>query len=55
VHLMQVPFYFSSKAAVMSFAKCLAPLRKNFGIRNSCITPGMSQADYCKERLLPNE
>lgn len=60
VHLMQVPFYFASKAAIVSFVKSTNRLRSTLGIRNSAVTPGMAhtpmtQQDYCKERLLPTE
>lgn len=57
---MQVPFYFASKAAIVSFVKSTNRLRSTFGIRNSAVTPGMAhtpmtQQEYCKNRLLPTE
>ncbi|PLN84684.1 NAD(P)-binding protein [Aspergillus taichungensis] len=60
VHLMQSPLYFSSKAAMNSMVKCLAPLRKMFGIRNAAVCPGpvktpLFDADHCKGQLLPND
>lgn len=42
VHLMQCPFYFASKAAIVSFVKSTNRLRSTFGIRNSAICPGMA-------------
>lgn len=44
VHLMQSPMYFSSKAALISMAKSLSPLRKMFGIRNAAVCPGPVKA-----------
>ncbi|KAF1357103.1 hypothetical protein BDV97DRAFT_24813 [Delphinella strobiligena] len=60
VHLMQSPLYFSSKAAIISMAKCLSPLRRMFGIRNAAVCPGpvktpIFDADYCKGQLLPTD
>lgn len=40
VHSLQTPLYFASKAAVSSFVKSLAGLRKLFGIRNAAVCPG---------------
>lgn len=40
IHAFQTPFYFASKAAIVSFVKCLAPLRKRLNIRNAAICPG---------------
>ncbi|OOF97568.1 hypothetical protein ASPCADRAFT_144204 [Aspergillus carbonarius ITEM 5010] len=60
VHMMQLPLYFSSKAAINSMVKCLSPLRKMFGIRNAAVCPGpvktpIFEADYCKGQLLPTD
>ncbi|RDI80808.1 hypothetical protein Vi05172_g9212 [Venturia inaequalis] len=60
VHLMQCPFYFASKAAIVSFVKSTGRLRSALGIRNSAVTPGMAhtpmtQQEYCKNRLLPTD
>ena len=41
VHSMQTPMYFASKAAVVSMVKSFAGLRKEFGIRNSAVCPGL--------------
>ncbi|KAL4811320.1 NAD(P)-binding protein [Aspergillus unguis] len=59
-HLFQAPMYCSSKAAINSFVKCVAPLRKMFGIRTAAVCPGPSRtplydADYCKAQLLPDD
>lgn len=40
VHNFQSPLYFASKAAVVSFVRCLALLREKLGIRNAAICPG---------------
>lgn len=39
-HSMHTPLYFASKAAVVSVAKSLGGMKKNFGIRNAAICPG---------------
>ncbi|KAK7743184.1 hypothetical protein SLS53_004269 [Cytospora paraplurivora] len=40
VHNFQSPLYFASKAAVVSFVRCLALMREKLGIRNAAICPG---------------
>lgn len=42
VHSMHTPLYFSSKAAIISMARSLGPLRRLFGIRNAAICPGLA-------------
>lgn len=40
VHMMQTPFYFASKAGLVSMVRCLGGLRRVFGVRNAAICPG---------------
>lgn len=37
---IQTLLYFSSKAAIVSFFKCLGPLRAAIGVRNAAVCPG---------------
>ncbi|KXJ97698.1 hypothetical protein Micbo1qcDRAFT_192085 [Microdochium bolleyi] len=60
VHSIQSPMYFASKAAIVSMARSLHALKKEFGIRNSAICPGavytpIFHPDYCKDRVQPND
>lgn len=49
LHAIDTPLYMASKAAVMSFVKCLGELRELFGIRVSAVCPG---AVFVRDRLL---
>lgn len=40
VHNIQAPIYFATKAAIVSFVKSLAVLKKQLGIRNAAVCPG---------------
>lgn len=40
VHNIQSPVYFASKAAIVSFVRSLAVLKKQLGIRNAAVCPG---------------
>jgi NAD(P)-dependent dehydrogenase (short-subunit alcohol dehydrogenase family) len=40
VHSIQTPFYYASKAAIVSFVKSLQALNMMVGIRNSAVCPG---------------
>lgn len=40
VHNIQAPIYFASKAAIVSFVRSLAVLRRQLGIRNAAVCPG---------------
>ncbi|KAF9880249.1 hypothetical protein CkaCkLH20_02203 [Colletotrichum karsti] len=60
VHSIQTPFYFASKAAILSVVKSLQGLKKLVGIRNSVICPGptrtpLFEQDFCKDRLPPGD
>lgn len=39
-HNIQSPLYFASKAAIVSFVRSLAVLKKQLGIRNAAVCPG---------------
>ncbi|KAF4970658.1 hypothetical protein FSARC_2363 [Fusarium sarcochroum] len=56
IHGLLTPFYYSSKAAVVSICRSLAPLKEIAGIRNSAICPGVVDtpifhAPYSRERV----
>ncbi|RYP59403.1 hypothetical protein DL769_008548 [Monosporascus sp. CRB-8-3] len=56
IHSFQTPFYFASKAAILSIVKSLQGLKKLVGIRNSVLCPGPTRTplfhqDFCKDRL----
>ncbi|UQC83801.1 uncharacterized protein CLUP02_09297 [Colletotrichum lupini] len=56
VHGLLTPFYYSSKAAVVSMCKSLGSLNKIAGIRNAAICPGVVDtpifhASYSRERV----
>ncbi|KAL2884149.1 hypothetical protein SGCOL_000087 [Colletotrichum sp. CLE4] len=56
VHGLLTPFYYSSKAAVVSMCKSLGSLNKIAGIRNAAICPGavdtpIFHASYSRERV----
>ncbi|KAK0369869.1 hypothetical protein CLIM01_12772 [Colletotrichum limetticola] len=56
IHSIQTPFYFASKAAVLSVVKSLQGLKKLVGIRNSVICPGPTRTplfdqEFCRDRL----
>ncbi|KAI1342879.1 hypothetical protein F5Y15DRAFT_428846 [Xylariaceae sp. FL0016] len=60
VHSMQSPMYFASKAAIVSFVRSLAALRKMLGIRNSALCPGATYTpifhpEYCRDRIRPDD
>lgn len=40
VHNIQSPIYFASKAAIVSFVRSLAVLKRQLGIRNAAVCPG---------------
>ncbi|KAK1585741.1 uncharacterized protein LY79DRAFT_591229 [Colletotrichum navitas] len=47
IHSIQTPFYFASKAAILSVVKSLQGLKQLVGIRNSVICPGPTRIrDY---------
>ncbi|RYP29309.1 hypothetical protein DL767_006770 [Monosporascus sp. MG133] len=49
-HVMMMPLYYASKAAVVNFVKCLGSPRRILGIRNSCVCPG-AVFDHCRGML----
>ncbi|KAF4963471.1 hypothetical protein FSARC_8520 [Fusarium sarcochroum] len=60
VHSLQTPLYFASKAAIVSFVKSFASLRKRFGIRNAAVCPGavytpIFHPEYCRDRVRPDD
>ncbi|KAJ0117851.1 hypothetical protein J7T55_014301 [Diaporthe amygdali] len=65
VHNIQAPIYFATKAAIVSFVKSLAVLKKRLGIRNAAVCPGTVHVDanflpiffpeYCKNRVRPED
>ncbi|KAK1963472.1 hypothetical protein LY78DRAFT_716757 [Colletotrichum sublineola] len=60
IHSIQTPFYFASKAAILSVVKCLQGLKQLVGIRNSVICPGpvrtpLWDQEFCRDRLPPGE
>ncbi|KAJ3459122.1 hypothetical protein MRS44_015195 [Fusarium solani] len=60
VHSLQTPLYFASKAAIVSFVKSLATLKKRVGIRNAAICPGavytpIFHPEYCRDRVRPDD
>ncbi|KAF4806377.1 15-hydroxyprostaglandin dehydrogenase [Colletotrichum siamense] len=60
VHSIQTPFYFASKAAILSVVKSLQGLKELVGIRNSVICPGPTRTplfdqEFCRDRLPVND
>ncbi|KAK2023300.1 NAD(P)-binding protein [Colletotrichum zoysiae] len=56
IHSIQTPFYFASKAAILSVVKSLQGLKQLVGIRNSVICPGPTRTplfdqEFCRDRL----
>ncbi|KAL1882810.1 hypothetical protein Daus18300_000448 [Diaporthe australafricana] len=60
VHNIQAPIYFSTKAAIVSFVRSLAVLKKQLGIRNAAVCPGtvhtpIFHPEYCRNRVRPED
>lgn len=54
IHGLLTPFYYSSKAAVVSICKSLGSLNKIAGIRNAAICPGVVDVRLIKPRAWAN-
>jgi NAD(P)-dependent dehydrogenase (short-subunit alcohol dehydrogenase family) len=52
VHSLQTPLYLASKAAIVSVVKSFARLRKDFGIRNSVVCPGVVYVRFLANPLV---
>lgn len=55
VHNFQAPLYFASKAAIVSFVKSLALLKKELGIRNAAVCPGVVHVSNQSRPIVANK